>query len=211
MDPLSRQASQNAMGPWFVRDEALPLRPGCSYGTLRALIAKGRVTRESILRGPSTRQFWTRATSVPGVAHLLGECHACHAKVTADFARCPSCSAAFECSTDRQNLGLAPVRLLPGHAAPEEIARSMVEALRPTPAPPGPEPVRFQSGDGAQSRAGVDVSVPEPGPERRRRPIRRVVITACVIFAALVVMLLIAWFAGPAEIQGWLKSLFGSG
>lgn len=130
MDPLSRQASQNAMGPWFIRDEAAPFRPGCSYETLRSLIAKGRVTRSSVIRGPSTRQFWTRAVSAPGVAHLLGECHACHARVTADFERCPSCGASFACATDRQSLGLAPVRLLPGHAAPEEIARSMVEAVR---------------------------------------------------------------------------------
>src|SRR5881394_2638955 len=40
LDPLSRQASQNAMGPWFIRDEAAPFRPGCSYETLRALIAR---------------------------------------------------------------------------------------------------------------------------------------------------------------------------
>jgi hypothetical protein len=130
MDPLSRQASQNAMGPWFIRDESAPFRPGCSYETLRALVAKGRVTRRSIIRGPSTRQFWTRASSVPGVAHLLGECHACHTSVTADFARCPACAAEFDCSMDRQSLGLAPIRLLPGHAAPEEIARSMVDAVR---------------------------------------------------------------------------------
>jgi hypothetical protein len=206
MDPLSRQASQNAMGPWFVRDDALPFRPGCSYDTLRALIAKGRVTRESILRGPSTRQFWTRATSIPGVAHLLGECHACHTKVSADFARCPSCSAAFACSTDRQSLGLAPVRLLPGHAAPEEIARSMVEAVRHSPVSGRPEPVRSQANAVQQSEPANDVPAPEA--ERRRGSPRKVILVASVLFAVLVGMTALAWFAGPAEIQGWLRSVF---
>src|SRR5688572_11516627 len=143
MDPLSRQASQNAMGPWFIRDDSLPFRPGCNYDTLRTLIAKGRVTRDSVLRGPSTRQFWTRPTSVPGVAHLMGECHSCHTKVSADFSRCPACSASFDCSMDRQGLGLAPVRLLPGHAAPEEIARSMMETLKHAAPTARAEPVRM--------------------------------------------------------------------
>jgi hypothetical protein len=133
-DPLSRQASQNAMGPWFIRDDAAPFRPGCSYDTLAALVAKGRVTAASIIRGPSTRQFWTRAANVPGIAHLLGQCHACHTPVTPDRTACPSCGASFEFTTDRQSLGLGPVRLLPGHAAPEVIARSMVEAVAATPA-----------------------------------------------------------------------------
>lgn len=134
-DPLSRQASQNAMGPWFIRDDAAPFRPGCSYDTLAALVARGRVTAASIIRGPSTRQFWTRAANVPGIAHLLGECHACHTPVAPGLTACPSCGASFEITSDRQSLGLAPVRLLPGHAAPEVIARSMmIEAVAATPA-----------------------------------------------------------------------------
>lgn len=129
-DPLSRQASQNAMGPWFIRDESAPFRPGCSYNTLRTLVARGRVSSRSVIRGPSTRQFWSRATHVPGVAHLLGECHACHIKVQPEATACPSCGASFDCSIDRQVMGLAPVRLLPGHAATEAIGQAMVEAVQ---------------------------------------------------------------------------------
>ena len=137
-DPLSRQASQNSMGPWFIRDEALPFRPGCSYETLRTLIQRGKVTRDTIIRGPSTRQFWGCARNVPGVAHLLGECHACHAAVDPADESCPRCGASFACETDRQYFGLAPVHLLPGHSSPELIAASALSASVPAPAAPVP-------------------------------------------------------------------------
>ncbi len=130
LDPLSRQASQNAMGPWFIRDEANPFRPGCSFDTLGQLVMRGRVTRDSVLRGPTTRQFWTSARNTPGVANLLGECHACHASVSPRDTACPSCAAVFPAATDRQHLGLAPVHLLPGHAAPDAIAATAVSSMR---------------------------------------------------------------------------------
>jgi hypothetical protein len=144
LDPLSRQASQNAMGPWFMRDEGAPFRPGCSYDTLVALVKRGKVAADSVIRGPSTRQFWTRATHVPGIAHLLGQCHSCHAGVDSGAAACPSCGASFEQAFDREYLGLAPVRLLPGHAPPEEIARAMMEepAVRARQKVAAPVPVR---------------------------------------------------------------------
>lgn len=122
LDPLSKQASQNAMGPWFVRDVANPYKPGCSYETVRQLVLRGRIGPETIVRGPSTRQFWMHARHVPGVAHLLGRCHNCQSPTTGAAAKCASCGASFEVSTDRQQLGLGGVHLLPGHAAPEVIA-----------------------------------------------------------------------------------------
>lgn len=130
-EPLSRQASQNAMGPWYIRDEQSPFRPGCSYQTLKMLVQRSRVTRETVLRGPSTRQFWMRAGSVPGVAHLLGECHACHKETRADDRACGHCGASFGVEEDRQYLGLAEVRSLPGQASAGAIARQARSAARP--------------------------------------------------------------------------------
>lgn len=118
-EPLSRQASQNGMGPWFIRDEANPFRPGCSYATMRMLVSRKRIVAESILRGPSTRQFWTFAKNTPGIAHLLGECHACHKSAIAEAAHCPHCNASFGVEEDRQYLGLAEVRVIPGQVMPE--------------------------------------------------------------------------------------------
>ena len=118
LDPLSRQASQNAMGPWFIRDDSDagpgPFRPGCSYETLAELVGRKKVTFETILRGPTTNQFWMPARRVPGLAHLLGVCHACKAEVDGIEHECPECSASFEHPAERQHLGLLPVMLLPG-------------------------------------------------------------------------------------------------
>lgn len=137
-DPLSRQATQNAMGPWFIRDEKQPFRPGCSLQTLIELIAKGKLTAETIVRGPSTRQLWTFAGRAPGISHHLGWCYACRAKASVDARSCASCGASFETGADRQHMGLAPVQLLPSQASPEAIAASVVGAstLAPSVAPP---------------------------------------------------------------------------
>lgn len=124
LDPLSRQATQNALGPWFIRDEANPHRPGCSYETLKGLILKRRVTLHTVIRGPTTRQFWTYASRTPSVANLLGVCHNCSARVDPGAYSCGSCGAVFTPEVDRQHLGLGPVRLLPGQASPEVIAAS---------------------------------------------------------------------------------------
>ncbi len=101
-EPFSRKATQIAMGPWFIRDSANPFRPGCSYETLKRQIEMGRVKATSILRGPTTRQFWSVARNVPGVAHLVGSCHRCNAKVDPKDKRCPSCGEAFRSVSSAQ-------------------------------------------------------------------------------------------------------------
>lgn len=117
-DPLSRQATQNAMGPWFVRDEANPHRPGCSYGTLIGLIERGGVTADTVLRGPSSRQFWTLARWCPGIAHRLGVCHSCQQPAQPKETDCGHCGASFRVAGERQRLGLGEVRQLPGQHSP---------------------------------------------------------------------------------------------
>lgn len=128
LDPLSRQASQNAMGPWFIRDEKNPFRPGCSYETIVGLIKRGKIDPLTVLRGPTTRQFWSLAKRTPGVAHFLGMCHSCQADVQPNDRFCDECGSSFEVETDRQHLGLAPVILLPGQASPEAVANSVAAA-----------------------------------------------------------------------------------
>jgi hypothetical protein len=121
-DPLSRQATQNQMGPWEVRDERVPFRPGCSYATLTGLIDQGKIVGETVIRGPSTRQFWMLAKHTPGIGHRFGNCHNCHAQVEKDAFSCPQCSVSFEAERDRQHLGLGPARPLPGQGLPEVLA-----------------------------------------------------------------------------------------
>lgn len=166
-EPLSRQASQNQMGPWSVRDERHPFRPGCSYETLRRMASRGMIVAESVIRGPSTRQFWTLARNTPGVAHLVGECHACHAPASADDFLCAKCGAAFSAPEDRQALGLGPVRLLPGQAAPDVVARSSLESERGA---------GVQAGGVREAPVAASVARPAqlPRPEEPEAPASRV-------------------------------------
>jgi hypothetical protein len=121
-DPLSRQATQNEMGPWFVRDTAHPHRPGCRLETIERWARNGKITPETVLRGPSTAQNWAPARRVPGVARLFGRCHACAAEVQADEISCRGCGAHLHAERDRQHLGLSPVRDLPGRGDPGSLA-----------------------------------------------------------------------------------------
>lgn len=208
-DPLSRQASQNSMGPWFIRDETNPFRPGCSFATLCALIRRGKVGPETVLRGPTTRQFWTFARNTPGVAHLLGECHNCHAPAAADDRACRACGADFVHVEDRQHLGLAPVHLLPGHTSPEIIAASAM----PTPlAPAAAAPVAAQAAPLVGSPAAVlppELLTPalgrvagSAGAGRRRRDGTLVWVSVALGAAGLTALLALAvnW-SGPAPQQ----------
>jgi len=106
LDASTRQETLARMGPWSLRSAAMPFMPGCSWAQLERFIERGVVTRETILRGPTTRQLWTIATRAPGVAHLFGVCHACQTKVDRGAAACPACRASFGAPLDRNHLGL---------------------------------------------------------------------------------------------------------
>lgn len=128
-EPLSRQATQNAMGPWFIRDENNPFSPGCAYETLRKMVKRGRVTETSIIRGPTTNQFWMFAKHTPGVAILFGTCHGCHSPANPEDFSCGKCGAVLSPATSRGHLGLAPV------APVKNAPSSMQSSTRQTPGP----------------------------------------------------------------------------
>lgn len=105
-EPLSRMATQIAMGPWYVRDANQPFRPGCSMEVIRKQIKGGKIKANTVLRGPTTRQFWTVARFAPGIAHLLGYCDACGTHVDPADMRCHACGHSFLVHDDRNELGL---------------------------------------------------------------------------------------------------------
>lgn len=105
-ESLSRDATQTTMGPWFVRDVERPFLPGCSYEVLVRQAQSGRLTADTIVRGPTTRQFWTLARHAPGVAHLVGLCHRCGSAVDPLGSSCGSCGSVFVRPTQRNELGL---------------------------------------------------------------------------------------------------------
>ena len=162
-DPLSRQATQNHMGPWSVRDERNPHRPGCTYDTICRMIDAGTISPDTVLRGPTTRQFWTLARHTPGVAHRLGFCHNCREPVDKNAFQCPTCHAPFTADRDRQHLGVGPYRPLPGQGAPEVLAlhagppdragRPPEPAPRGSPSQPAPDAELLAMAKRAQSVA----------------------------------------------------------
>ncbi len=105
-DSLSRKVSQQHMGPWFIRDMQSPFRPGCSFDVIEKLCMSGKIKGDTILRGPTTRQFWQVAWRVPGVAHLIGFCHKCEEKLPGLISNCPHCGVTFARPSKREELGL---------------------------------------------------------------------------------------------------------
>ena len=142
------------MGPWSVRLSKSPFGPGCSYARLCVLIERGRITPDTILRGPSTHQFWTPARKVPGVAHRLGVCHSCGGPAEASAFSCGRCGARFAASEDRQHLGLAPSRMLPGSATPARVAATNA------PAEPASVPVNAWAGADLSAQHGDHTDPP---------------------------------------------------
>ena len=108
-DAWSLAATQNDMGAWFVRDSKRPNFVGYSYATIVAAIRAGEIGRDAIVRGPSTRQFWTVARRAAGLAHLFGRCHACQGPVAAEGTDCNACGVSAHDWQDRNYLGLPPV------------------------------------------------------------------------------------------------------
>lgn len=197
LEPLSMQATQNEMGPWFIRDTANPFRPGCAYATLCKLAARGRITPDTVLRGPTTRQFWSFARNVRGVAHLLGMCHNCHGPASPDEYMCRGCGAVFDAPKDRQHFGAGAVRLFPGHAPASVVARSVTarddqsEAAPPTPkrslGAPAPAPSRAE-----RQIEMVPVSTVRALKRRLEQSRRIVTISVAVNVVLLVILLMTA-------------------
>lgn len=139
-DVLNRKAMQLKMGPWFVRDPAHPFRPGCSYEVLCRQIKLGNVKASTIIRGPSTHQFWTLARNVPGIAHLLGYCHRCGCRCNPSRQACPDCSEPFRPVEDRNELGLMYRSPAAVTAARHNLERELVNQSNP-PSQPPPDPL----------------------------------------------------------------------
>lgn len=209
-DPLSRQATQNEMGPWFIRDPGHPFRPGCRLETIERWVRTGKVTEGTVLRGPSTHQNWTRADRTPGIARLLGLCHACHGRVTNDEVICRSCGTGLTAERDRQHLGLAAIRAIPGRARPDEIARELIGPASPTShkagmrPPAQPSPVR-PSAPVSPAHQAPPIAAPSSRAERQLRAARaraRAAVLVAALFAALFLLSMFTGWLGRGDTPG---------
>lgn len=178
MDAGTRRATLERMGPWAVRDPQHPFMPGCSWAQLAELVSRGVVTRATVIRGPTTRQLWSLARRVPGVAHLLGVCHACQRTVRPTDPSCPACAAIFGAPMDRNHLGLPeeeesgwssahqvaggaePAPRLSSFATDDELREGVAENTR----------LRRVLGGGAPHSNPAPPGGPAPRDQRARRP-----------------------------------------
>ncbi len=98
--------AEGGIGPWWIRNEDLPFRPGITYEQVVDLAKMEKIQLHTLMRGPTTRQLWKIARRVRGVAHLLGRCHNCGEHVDSNARQCESCNAEFLAFRDRNNLGV---------------------------------------------------------------------------------------------------------
>lgn len=142
LDEFNRRLIQQHLGPWYVRLPRMVFRPGCSYTVVKDLVRRGVIEADTIVRGPTTRQYWMYAKDTPGVAHLLGLCHACGQWVESTARACPHCSREFPSPEHRNYLGLDP-----------DNHRLLIEAARrergDQPQPRGDGSAHQQSSSGA--------------------------------------------------------------
>jgi len=160
-DPWSLRASQNDMGAWFVRDARRPHFVGFRLEALVAAVRSGEVGPNAIVRGPTTRQMWTLARRVPGLAHFFGRCDRCQGPVLESDPRCKACGNEPLEAADHNFLGLPPFEPVspPRDARPDlsaflEDSRLLLIGLAPV-RPPGRPVVRVSQPETAE--------VPTPG------------------------------------------------
>jgi len=158
------------------------------------MIKSGSVGPESVVRGPTTRQFWTLAKHTPGVANRLGLCHNCGKEAGADDFSCGGCGAVFTIEPDRQFLGLGPVRDL-----------SSTPMSEPVGAPPRPEPSRrpIEGSRPTGSTTAGSARPPHVVPRPRRISQRRLAVNlmvGCALFVLVVGLVLTTLNIMPSDL-----------
>lgn len=108
-DRWSLAATQNEMGPWFIRDESNPHFVGLGYEAVVAMIQSHELDRDTPVRGPTTGQYWMLARRVPGLAHHFGRCHGCQSPVDPASPQCRECGVLPPVQVSRNQFGLPPI------------------------------------------------------------------------------------------------------
>ncbi|NIA21938.1 MAG: hypothetical protein GWP05_08260, partial [Anaerolineaceae bacterium] len=104
-----RRASREIEGQWFYLEPRNPSNRGVDFTTMLKLVEKGRLQRDSIVRGPTTHQDWMFAAETPLLSKHLGLCPHCFAPAGQDDQYCPTC---------HRHLDERPARLRPAAQAP---------------------------------------------------------------------------------------------
>ena len=124
----TRNATKLRAGPWYVLQARNPAAPGMNFATLKHLVTRGVVTRDSVVRGPTTNQFWRQASRVRGLSRELGVCHSCQEFVDAGEALCPHCNRPQTLPFDPDVLLDQPREVPPAAGQPERDIDTESEA-----------------------------------------------------------------------------------
>jgi hypothetical protein len=152
--PTTRNATKARIGPWHVRQVRNPWAPGMRFDTLIALIKRGQVNKDSIVRGPTSHQLWKRAAEVKGLSREFGLCYSCGREVSMTANLCPHCNRLQEPPANPDLLVETRDSFVPpAAAAPAAIAPAVAPARAPAPIPPPAAPLPI-----------IDHDVPEPAP-----------------------------------------------
>lgn len=89
--PQTRRVTRGRIGPWYVLQSRNPAAPGMKFDVLVGFIRKGQVTARSIVRGPTTHQFWRYAAHVKGLSREFGLCYSCGVDISTESNLCPHC------------------------------------------------------------------------------------------------------------------------
>jgi predicted RNA-binding Zn-ribbon protein involved in translation (DUF1610 family) len=98
--PQTRRVTRGRIGPWYVMQSRNPAAPGMKFDVLVAFIRKGQVTARSIVRGPTTHQFWRYAAHVKGLSREFGLCYSCGVDIATESHLCPHCGKIQEPPAD---------------------------------------------------------------------------------------------------------------
>jgi hypothetical protein len=93
---LTRQATRARIGPWYVMQNRNPGAPGMKCSTLLGLVRKGQITPKTVIRGPTTHQFWRFAARVKGISREFGLCFSCGTRLDSKAVECPRCGKSQE-------------------------------------------------------------------------------------------------------------------
>ena len=166
--PATRQATRARLGPWFVRQNRNPAAPGMKFDTLMALVKRGQVTGQSVVRGPTTNQFWRFAAQVKGLSREFGLCYNCATPVDKAATICPQCNRMQEPPANPDVLlENAPAATAPS-SAPTPAATVHREVK-----PPAPQPTPMPATAPAYAPAAAATATAEPRPPRSPSPAPR--------------------------------------
>jgi hypothetical protein len=180
--PQTRQSTRSRLGPWYVLQTRNPYAPGMKYNTILALIRRGQVTPKSVIRGPTTGQFWRFAGRVKGISREFQLCWACGSSIVTSAVSCARCGKT-------QELPPNPDALLEGESAAKTLyvdvspksaittpGGSLPEAS-PAPEMPGFEiPKTKPNVPSAGATMAINAGLPPPEsapPELRTRPLQQ--------------------------------------